>query len=445
MAITHFVRPLLVSILFVPNILAQNYSGATDGPTEWSKCGLNGLGQWYNCTTGLYETAGWWNNANIMTMIGNLAQASLDDVGIQHQARQTFARALRNATAKNPAPGKERPSNGASSKTTRSGTPYSKYIDPKTFQQHAVYPAGWFDHSSPNNVKSALTTTCSDFDDEAALKDFTPDPYDWLDGYYDDDLWWALAWIQAYDVTRHPVYLDLAEGIFDILAQGWGTNCSNGGIFWNDEKTYVNAIANELFFSCAAHLATRADNTTHYTDWAQRSLTWFLNSGMINENGTINDGLTILNGTCENNNGNVWSYNQGVIVGGLVELNRATLDPLLLETASNITVAAFKQLTDVNGVLQDACDMDDSCGGDGTQFKGIMLRNVGKLQQAKPNDDFGNTIAINARSIWEKDRQDQVGGVVFGNRWAGPFVGPANASMQGSAMDAIVAYIAIDA
>lgn len=42
----------------------------------------------------------------------------------------------------------------------------------------------------------------------------------WLDGSYDDDAWWGLAWVAAYDATGQTDYLDLAEGIFYHLVSG---------------------------------------------------------------------------------------------------------------------------------------------------------------------------------------------------------------------------------
>lgn len=61
----------------------------------------------------------------------------------------------------------------------------------------------------------------------------------------------------------------------------------------------MNAIASELFISLAAHLANRVPaNAATYIAWAEEAWNWFASTGMINANGTINDGLTT---DCVNN------------------------------------------------------------------------------------------------------------------------------------------------
>ena len=37
----------------------------------------------------------------------------------------------------------------------------------------------------------------------------------------DDEGWWALAWIDAYDLTHDARYLEMAESIFEDMAAGW--------------------------------------------------------------------------------------------------------------------------------------------------------------------------------------------------------------------------------
>lgn len=118
----------------------------------------------------------------------------------------------------------------------------------------------------------------------------------------------------------------------------------------------------------AAHLANRGGSkSSYYLSWANKEWNWFKNSGLINAQHTINDGLD--NATCKNNGETVWSYNQGVILGALTELSRATKDNSYITTAKQIADAAIAALTDSNGILHDACEPD--CGGDGSQFKGL--------------------------------------------------------------------------
>jgi Glycosyl hydrolase family 76 len=44
--------------------------------------------------------------------------------------------------------------------------------------------------------------------------------------YYDDNAWWALAWIAAFDLTRDSRYLEAARTIFARNTAAWSTTGS---------------------------------------------------------------------------------------------------------------------------------------------------------------------------------------------------------------------------
>jgi len=193
-----------------------------------------------------------------------------------------------------------------------------------------------------------------------------------LNNFYDDEGWWALAWLDAYDLNHEMVYLKTARSIFLDMTGGWDETCG-GGIWWSKDRKYKNAIANELFLSVAAELAIREGGAQRLSDskWAMREWNWFQRSGMINEDNLVNDGLT---GGCRNNRRTVWTYNQGVILGGLSALARLRRNPAFLMVARQIADSALQELTDKNGILHDPCE--PNCGADGSQFKGIFVRNL---------------------------------------------------------------------
>ncbi len=326
--------------------------------------GISTLQGWYDQSTGLWQTTGWWNAANSITVLGIYSKLS--------------------------------------------GS--SQYL-PTISNTFNVNESGGF-----------------------------------LNNYYDDEGWWALAWIEAYDVTGQTSYLNMAEQIFSDMTTGWDATTCGGGIWWNKTHTYKNAIANELFLSVAANLALRAPSgSQQYTtdlNWAQMEWNWFAQSGMINSQNLINDGLTINTtdpSSCQNNRETVWSYNQGVILGGLTALAKLTQNPSLLQKAQTIALAAIANLTDSNGILHDSCE--PNCGADGVQFKGIFTRNLAVLNASLPNAQYDTFLQTNAGAIWNDDRgpNDQ-----FGQVWSGPYI-TANAASQTSAIDTFLAAYPVSA
>jgi hypothetical protein len=49
-----------------------------------------------------------------------------------------------------------------------------------------------------------------------------------INQYYDDELWWCLAWIKVFDVTGTQMYLDMASSIFEDAKKAWGTPTCGG-------------------------------------------------------------------------------------------------------------------------------------------------------------------------------------------------------------------------
>jgi predicted alpha-1,6-mannanase (GH76 family) len=247
-----------------------------------------------------------------------------------------------------------------------------------------------------------------------------------LNEYYDDEGWWALAWIDAYEWSHEAHYLDMAEQIFGDMAKGWDDTC-NGGIWWRKDKKYKNAIANELFLSVAARLGAFAPEKKDYLDWAKREWQWFAASGMINDQNLVNDGLTA---SCQNNHRNTWTYNQGVILGGLTALSAQTGDPELLKRAQMIALAAMARLSTEDGILHESCE--PNCGADGVQFKGIFTRNLATLNAAAPSERLRAFLIANARKICEVPDHR------FSVSWSKPATA-ITAATQVSALDAILA------
>jgi predicted alpha-1,6-mannanase (GH76 family) len=250
-----------------------------------------------------------------------------------------------------------------------------------------------------------------------------------LNEYYDDEGWWALAWIRAYDLTGDGRYLKMSKTIFADMADSWDSHCG-GGIWWRKDKHYKNAVANELFLLVAIRLHQRTPGDgggNSYLDWARREWEWFKKSGMINSKNLVNDGL---NRSCENNRQTTWTYNQGVIVGGLTELYKSTGDTNYLHDAMAIAEAAIATLNNGKGVLAELCEPDRCGGADVPQFKGIFVRYLADLYDVTRKPEYYQFLIGNARSIWTNDRDVSNR---FGLRWAGP-VDTVDAARHSSAM-----------
>lgn len=254
---------------------------------------------------------------------------------------------------------------------------------------------------------------------------------DWKNDYYDDMGWWAQAWIASYDLTGDSKYLNTAKDLFEDMTGGWSTPCG-GGIWWNKQKESIAAISNELFLSVAAHLANRVsgDEKKQYTNWAQMEWDWFWNSGVINSQGLINDGID--KQSCKNDGKTTFTYNQGVILAGLSELARAKSDGGLIKHAFDLSDASMNRLSE-NGILTEP--VTGTLDEQGSMFKGAYIRGLSTLNQNERRQSVVDFLKRNADSVW---RQNKVDGGVMVDRWQGGSQ-HSNTGSQASGIDVLVA------
>jgi predicted alpha-1,6-mannanase (GH76 family) len=123
------------------------------------------------------------------------------------------------------------------------------------------------------------------------------------------------------------------------------------------------------------------------------------------------------------------------VLGGLAELSRIPGHSGLLRQAETIADAAILRFSDENGILHESCE--PKCSGDGTQFKGIFIRNLAQLNQRSNNLRYAKFICTNADSLVENA---QLPDHSFGLIWSGP-PGNTGSISQTAAIDALNAAV----
>lgn len=326
---------------------------------------------WRDTTTGIWENAGWWNSANVLTALLRYGAAT-GDVAIPALANRVY-------------------------------------------EQTKVYR--WVGEDGEKHV-------CTHYNND----------------FYDDQGWWALAWIEAFELTGRSEYLEMAETIYVNMSTGW-TDELGGGIYWKKNPLqYKNAIANNLYSLLAARLFRHTQKAEYRKRFIEAS-DWMLQSGMLNRtNWQVEDGLE-KDGTP--NRGHYFTYNQGVCIASLASLAERyvlTGETQYLAMAEHIADATLRLMTDDEGILREL-RRETEWSGDGVQFKGIFMRHLANLYRLDKRADYRDFILRNARSIVERDYD--AASRSFGCFWGGPFreVQPA---ANGCALDCLAEALALE-
>ncbi|HLK61436.1 MAG TPA: glycoside hydrolase family 76 protein [Chthonomonadaceae bacterium] len=155
-----------------------------------------------------------------------------------------------------------------------------------------------------------------------------------LDRYYDDNLWVALALIEAFEVTHDTAYRDRAEAVFTFVLSG-EDNKLDGGIYWRErEKTSKNTCSNGPAVALALRLY-QVTKKSSYLDIARRLYAW-TNAHLQDTDGLYWDNIR-LDGSVEKMK---WSYNTALMLRANCLFYAVTHEKKYLDEAERIARAS---------------------------------------------------------------------------------------------------------
>jgi predicted alpha-1,6-mannanase (GH76 family) len=237
-----------------------------------------------------------------------------------------------------------------------------------------------------------------------------------LNHFYDDMEWNALAMLRAYKVTNDVKWLTESITLWNDIKNGWN-DTMGGGIAWNKSQTsYKNTPANAPACILAARLY-RETNNADYLMWAQKIYDWQKATLVNPPTGLVYDGIN------RNNDGKLdtdpswnFAYNQGTYIGAALELYASTNNINYLDDAIR-TADTFL----ADPFLSPGGIMRNSDNGDGGLFNGIGVRYLVLLiqQPSLPSGkktNYVNYLKKNAETLWSKGTNKLT--VNFGTNWS---------------------------
>jgi predicted alpha-1,6-mannanase (GH76 family) len=231
----------------------------------------------------------------------------------------------------------------------------------------------------------------------AGIKDTNAGTY--LNDYYDDMEWLALASLRAYNVTNDTEFLDLTKLLWSDIQTGLNDN-QGGGIAWRKTQLdYKNTPANAPAIILASRLY-KLESDGLNLQLAKTVYSWLKTTLIDSSTGLAWDGIN------RNRDGQIdkwmFTYNQGVFIGAALELYNATNEQLYLNDA--IRTADYV-INDVQYFPEGV--MKEEGAGDAGLFKGILVRYLSLLSNASSvpvvkREKYKSVIKFNAKTLATK-------------------------------------------
>lgn len=295
----------------------------------------------------------------------------------------------------------------------------------------------WQAHAIDVLVDGFMRTEDSSYLDKISLlyKGITIRNNGFIDGFYDDMGWMALALLRAFQVTGNSNYLMVVRALWKNIQTGWDSTLG-GGIYWQKSpRMFKNVAANAPACILACRLYKKFGNGDDLA-WAEKIHSWLKATLVDSISGTVYDGINT-QGTLHKQQ---YTYNYGTYLGSCLELYKITKDSSYLNEATR-TANVADSIFAPNGILR------DDGTGDGGLFNGIYVRYLAQLV-LEPDlnytlrSQYERFLEQNAASLWRLAQEP--GTALFNHDWQTSPTGDVDLSVELSGVMLLEAEALID-
>lgn len=229
-----------------------------------------------------------------------------------------------------------------------------------------------------------------------------------LNNWYDDMEWMALALLRLWDITKEEEYKLQVYHIWEDIKTAWNDHMG-GGLAWQKQQLdYKNTPANAPAAILAFRLFCRFEQQEDL-EWGKKIFQWNFENLVEKETGFVYDGINRL-GDKKIDYEWEYTYCQGVFMQAALEYYYITKEDSYKEMAIRTAREAKRRLADVNGGFIPYEGKDD-CG----LFRGIFFRYCYELVKECPElTDIREMIISHAEEVAAKAVNDKG---LIGGHW----------------------------
>lgn len=168
-----------------------------------------------------------------------------------------------------------------------------------------------------------------------------PVKFEKADRYYDDNGLVGIDYIDSYNITKNPLYLQRAKDVMTFIESGW-TDDFGGGVSWLEGIRDQKPACSNGKATVLALKIYQATGEKKYLHYGMKSYSWMMSMLRDDSLNIIWNALLTPEGTrCEVQK-HPYTYNTGTMIQAAVRLYKITGNPKFLEDAKGLAEGTYE-------------------------------------------------------------------------------------------------------